>query len=73
MGSLMRSKQPDQLKFKPTPPMLRLRPYYTPNLCALQLSLGAHVCDDERCGAMHGRSLSAQFTWWGLELEYVRA
>jgi hypothetical protein len=53
--------------------MLRLRPYYTPNLCALQLSLGAHVCDDERCGAMHGRSLSAQFTWWGLELEYVRA
>lgn len=53
--------------------MLRLLPYYTPNLCALQISLGAHVCDDESCGRVHGWSFSVQLTWWGLELEYLRS
>lgn len=52
--------------------MLQLLPFYAPNLCALQISIGAHVCDDERCGAVHGWSFTLQFMWWGLELEYLR-
>ncbi len=53
--------------------MLRLWPFYSPNLCALAVSLGAHVCDDERCKAVHGWGFTLQFSWWGLELEYLRS
>lgn len=53
--------------------MFRLRRFYSPNLCSLAISVGAYVCDDERCGAVHGRVLTLQCTWWGIELEYMRS
>lgn len=49
-----------------------LRPFYSPNLCALAISCGAIVCEDNRCGRVHGWIFTVQFTWWGLELEIMR-
>lgn len=46
------------------------QPFYTPNLFALNVSLGALVCDDEGCGAVHGYSLVVQFMWWGFDLSF---
>lgn len=47
---------------------ITLQPYYSPNLCALNISLGALTCDDPQCGAVHGFSFVVQFLWWGLDL-----
>ncbi len=53
--------------------MFRFLPFFSPNLCAIAISIGAHVCSDERCGKVHGWSFTVQCLWWGIELEYLRS
>ncbi len=48
---------------------LCLQPFYTPNLFAVSVSIGALVCDDADCGKVHGFAFTLQVAWWGLELE----
>ena len=50
--------------------MLSVQPFYTPNLCAFSIGLGAIACDNEHCQSVHGWSLHGQFMWWGIEIEY---
>lgn len=52
--------------------MFSVRPYYTPNLCALMIGLGAITCEDPGCRAVHGWTLSLQFMWWGVDFEFIR-
>ena len=51
--------------------MLRFLPFFSPNLCAIAIGLGAHKCSNEECQAVHGWSFTVQFAWWGIELELI--